>query len=310
MRTIAALIVLALAVSGPVGAQESSSQQVPSQQPTLDDPPATLDEVVVVGDRLEEIARQYVDSLAAPARRRGLARWDGEVCIGVVNFRAEAAYPIIDRISEVARELEIDLGEPGCDPNLFIIGTTEGPQLATDLVRRHRRNFFRYGFTSSNRGSGSLARFQTSDEPVRWWHVSLPIVAQTGQAAIRLPGQDAATSTCRTRSGSWAANCDAVYDRLVGLIVIVDVDGLGDVSLPQLADYLTLVALAQVEPDADHTAVDTVLNLFRPDAAAGGLTAWDRTYLRALYSGDVEHLSRQEQASRIVATVEQDRVSD
>lgn len=313
MRAVLATLALVLAVGGPAVAQEASSPgevQAPAPEPARDHPTVTLDEVVVVGNRLDEIARQYVDSLAAPARRRGLARWEGRVCIGSVNFRTEVAHFIIDRISDVARELEVELGEPGCRPNLFIIGTTDAPQLARDLVRRHRRNFFRLGFSSSNRGNSSLERFQVSEAPVRWWHVSLPIVTQTGQAAVRLPGEPPAPGVCRTRSGSWAANCDAVYDRLLGLITIVDVDGLGDVSLAQLADYLALVALAQVEPDSDHTGVDTVLNLFEPDAAVGGLTEWDRIYLRALYSGDIEHISRREQAARIVTTLEEIRASE
>ena len=304
MRALLAVVVLVLAGGGAAVAQESPPAAGAPERGPQDVPTVTLDEVVVTGNRLEEIARQYVESLAAPARRRGLARWEGEVCIGTVNFRPAVAHFIIDRVSDVARELDVDLGEPGCKPNLFIIGATDGPQLAKDLVRRHRRNFFRLGFTSSNRGTGSLERFQTTEAPVRWWHVSLPIVADTGQAAIRLPGEGPAPGVCRSRFGSWAANCDDVYDRLVGLITIIDVDGLGDVSLAQLADYLALVALAQVEPDADHTAVDTVLNLFEPDAAVEGLTAWDMTYLRALYSGDVEHITPREPAARILTALE------
>ena len=67
--------------------------------------PTRVDDVVVEGRPLESVARSFVEEVSAPARTRGLARWDGVVCIGVVNFEAEAAHLIIDRMSDVARDL-------------------------------------------------------------------------------------------------------------------------------------------------------------------------------------------------------------
>lgn len=305
------LMALGLGV-GTAVAQTAPNQTAPTQAPRAqaataspddspqDPPPTTVDDVVVVGGALEAQAEEFVSRLAAPARRRGLARWEGEVCLGVVNFRAEVAHLIIDRITDVARELEMELGEPGCEPNVVIAGTTDAPRLARDMVGRYRSNFFRYGYTSSNRGSAALQAFQTSDAPVRWWHVSLPIVVETGAAAIRLPGRDPVEAKCRTRSGYWARNCDEVTDRIMRMITIVDIDGLESVNLAQLADYLTLIALAQIEPDADYSGFDTVLNLFDPAIEVSGLTEWDMIYLRALYSGEAEHLTPDEQARRML----------
>lgn len=307
MRAVLFIALFTFGLGGPAAAQVPLP---PNDVQTPDVPPTTLDDVLVAGDRLEELARKYVESLAAPARRRGLARWDGEVCLGVVNFQSQVAHLIIDRISDVSRELEIELGEPGCEPNLIIVGTTDGPQLARDMVRRHRSSFFRYGYTTSNRGSAALQVFQTSDAPVRWWHVSLPIVVITGQAAIRLPGSEPVDNPCRTRSGYWAKNCDEVTDRIMGMITIVDIDEFENVSLVQLADYLTLIALAQVAPDADYSLFDTVLNLFDPVMDVPGLTNWDMIYLRALYSEDAEHLSSGEQAIRMLPELRETRASD
>lgn len=283
----------------------ASSDDTPQEPPV-----ATVDDVLVVGGALEKLAENFVTSLAAPARRRGLARWEGEVCLGVVNFRAGVAHLIIDRITDVARELEMELGEPGCEPNVVIAGTTDASRLARDMVGRYRSNFFRYGYTSSNRGSAALEAFQTSDAPVRWWHVSLPIVVETGAAAIRLPGRGPVEAHCRTRSGYWARNCDEVTDRIMRMITIVDIDGLENVNLAELADYLALITLAQVEPDADYSGFDTVLNLFDPAIAVSGLTDWDMIYLRALYSGEAEHLTAAEQADRMVSELREPPARD
>ncbi|MCS6624771.1 hypothetical protein N0B44_17790 [Roseibacterium beibuensis] len=285
--------------AGTALAQDPSAPPSPDEAPQ--DPPAvTVDDVVVVGGALETLAEDFATNLAAPARRRGLARWEGRVCLGVVNFRLEVAQSIADRISDVARGLAVRLSEPGCEPNLLIVGTTDGAGLAETMVRRYRSEFFRFGFTSSNRGSAALEAFQTSDAPVRWWHVSLPVVRRTGRPAIRLPGKRPASNPCRTRSGSWAGHCDAVTDQLIKMMVIVDIDALEGANLSQLADYLALIALAQVEPDADYSRFETVLNLFEPNTTVSGLTEWDHIYLRALYSGRPEHLTVGEQARRMV----------
>ncbi len=285
MRAVLATAVFAIVLGGPAAAQEPSAPveaQAAEPAPPGTPDPDTLDDVVVVGGELEALAREFVASLSAPGHRRGLARWDGEVCLGILNFRSQAAYLISDRISDVARELEIRLGEPGCEPNLLIFGTTDGPGMARAMASRYRSSVFRYGFSSSNRGNTALEIFQTSDAPVRWWHISLPVVTRTGQPAIRLPGKEPVPARCRTRNGFWMANCDEVTDRIIRMIAIVDIDEFENVSFDQLADYLTLIALAQIEPEADHAAFDTVLNLFNPAAAVSGLTDWDMIYLRAL----------------------------
>lgn len=299
------LMALGLGV-GSAAAQSAPVQSAPASPdvPPQDPPPTTVDDVVVVGGELAQRTEEFVNRMAAPARRRGLARWEGEVCLGVVNFKTEVAHLIIDRITEVARELEIDLGEPGCDPNVVIAGTTDAPVLARDMVRRYRSNFFRYGYTSSNRGGAALEVFQTSAEPVRWWHVSLPIVTSTGAPAIRLPGKGSVSAPCRSRAGFWVRNCDEVTDRLMRMITIVDIDGLESVNLAQLADYLTLISLAQIEPESDYSGYDTVLNLFEPGVPVSGLTDWDMVYLRALYSGEAENLTAGEQADRMLSELQ------
>ena len=125
------------------------AQDTPSD-PIL--PETRVDDIIVDGRPLEVIAEEFVTTISAPPRRRGLARWSDTVCIGVVNFRNDIAHLIIDRISEVAESLDIRLGEPGCEPNLVIAGTDDASALAEEMVRRYRRPFFRYGYTRSNRG--------------------------------------------------------------------------------------------------------------------------------------------------------------
>lgn len=46
-------------------------------------------DIVVVGERLEQVTREYVTALAAPSVREDqLARWDERVCVGVAGLSA------------------------------------------------------------------------------------------------------------------------------------------------------------------------------------------------------------------------------
>jgi hypothetical protein len=75
---------------------------------------------------------------------------------------------------------------------------------------------------------------------------------------------------------------------LQNVIIVVDSTKLNGTTWQQLADYLSVVSLAQVDPDASPAAYDSILNLFSNPAAYSGLTDWDRSYVRALYEFDQE----------------------
>lgn len=261
----------------------ASPQSAPAQNASSpQDPPeavATLDEVVVEGRALEEMVREFVGEVGAPAGRRGLARWHDRLCVGVVNVRRDLGQAVADRVSQVALDLGVDIGEPGCKANVFIVFTADGAALADAMVEESRRAF-RIGVGGMDRGGGALEEFRTVDRPVRWWHVSLPVNADTGQRAIRLPGDEAPP-----RINVFAASrmSTQIRDDLKKTMIIVDVDRLGEVNLAQLADYLAFVALVQVEPDAETAAWDTILNLFDNPAGVDGLTEWDVSYLTSLY---------------------------
>lgn len=251
-------------------------------------PETSVGEIVVEGRRLEDLARTFVGEVGAPARSRGLARWRRGVCVGVANLDREPAQYLIDRISDMAGELGLRIGDPGCRATALIIFAADGAGTARGLVEADRRTFYT-GSGATDRGLDALEAFQTSDAPVRWWHVSVPTDVDTGLRAIRLPGDEASNpltgepnapvvrtfNASRIRSGT--------QDDLNKVIIIVDVDQLAGTTFEQLAAYVTMLTLAQVDPDGDTMAFDTILNLFEDPAAPPGLTDWDLTYLHALY---------------------------
>lgn len=241
--------------------------------------PVTVDDVTVEARPLDEFVRDFVAETGAPARGRGLARWQGRICVGVVNLESGLAQAIADRVSQVGLGLGLDVAEPGCRANIFIVFTADSDGLTAQLVETYP-DAFHVGVGGIDRGRTALAAFTTSDQPVRWWHRSLPVVIDTGAPAIRLPGESDPPMIAVFAASRLTT---PIRDDLKRAMVIVDVDRLGQVNLAQLADYLAFVSLVQVDPDAELGAYDTVLNLFHDPAGVDGLTEWDESYLLALY---------------------------
>lgn len=281
----------------------ASPQSAPAAQsaPASQDP-VRLEDVVVDARRLEDTTEAYVDEVAAPARRRGLARWKEGMCVGVANLENETAQYLADRVSDVARSLGLRAHEPDCHPSVLIVATSDGPSFTEQFVAMRPR-LFRVGGAGMDRGSAELRDFITEERPVRWWHVSLPVDSETGESVVRAPGQVAGSGAANGSEGSSSAQeyapqtrvhspsrlNDQTEDILKRVFIIVDVDRLDGASLQQLGDYVAMIAMAQVDPDADTGRFDTILNLFDdPETAPTGLTGWDRAYLEGLYDPQSE----------------------
>ncbi|NJC42593.1 hypothetical protein GGQ87_002888 [Brevundimonas alba] len=266
------------------GAGSAWAQTPPAGVPPQDPPTTTVEDVIVSGETLEERASTFVDEVAQPVRQRGLARWSEPACFGVVNFQGDAARQIADQLVARADELGLPAGELDCEPNVFIIGAVDAPAVARAWVERSPE-VFRPRYSGGAAGRHVLDDFTTSDAAVRWWHLSVPIdydiVTQEIQPAVRMPGRAAPIINVYSKS----QQASRVRDDLQKVMVLVDVEKLGTVTTEQLCDYLLMVAYAQIDPEGETAAYDTILNLFE-DPSVPGLTTWDRSYLTSLYDYD------------------------
>ncbi|WP_313445838.1 hypothetical protein [Brevundimonas sp.] len=286
-------------------------QSAPATEPQS----ATLPDVEVTGVPERDAVQGFVGRVAAPATGRGLARWRGPICPATVNLRAEAAQPILDRVSDISAELHLRPGQPGCDPNLVIIFTNDGSALAQKMVENDAR-LFRVGVSGFDRGQAPLQAFRTSEKPVRWWSLSMP-VDKFGSRAVRVPGDQPRfiSPDIAEAAGCGGYDCpiafapiveattgsrltDQTVDALYKVIVIVDLSKTGSVSAGQLGDYIAMISLAQIDVAAETSSYETVLNLF--DDAGPGMTDWDRAYLHSLYSQYASPRSANAQAGLIV----------
>lgn len=266
---------------------DPSAQHAPSEAVDVDD-------VIVNGQSIRRNAESFVSAVAAPPIGRKAATWKDRVCVGAIGFAPEPATAIVDRILDWSHSFGLRVGASGCTPNVFVVATDNGAQTAKDLVRM-RPDTFDIGASSSDRGGVALRAFQDSASPVRWWHTSLPTNADTGRPIVRLRNQPpfAPMNLEITRPsdlGDYGRTMmssrlyDNSEDKIISVVIIVDVSAIHDVNITQLSDYLAMVALAQVAPSTSP-AVPSILNLFsaqgEPQAT---LSPWDRAYLETLYS--------------------------
>lgn len=301
-------MILALALSSALlttAAAPPAPPQVSASAPTLiqapqTDPEAAVDlsDVTVSGRRLEQAAQDFVQDIGAPARGRGLARWRDRICIGVVNMRRDAAQQIVDRVSEVALDLGLRPGEPGCNANTTIIAVKDADSFTRQFVEARPRLFL-VGGTGMDRGPKALERFKTSGKPVRWWAVSAPVDSHTGDIAIRLP--DEAPPTVTSFNASRLST--QIVDDTMRVVIVVDADKIAGISVAQLSDYLAMVVLAQIDPEADSSGYNSVLNLFGEPEQTRGLTDWDGAYLQGLYAADRTRVHQAGNRNQIVSTM-------
>jgi len=300
LRALALFAYLSLTCTVPAFAQQAAPDQA-------------APDIVVEGSRLDEMVRSFVtDVAAAPISERQIARWDQAICPLVVGLPARQAQYIADRIAQRAHFLGLRTRSSGCHANILILVTPDANQLAETLVRTNRDYtgyFVSNGLNSL--GREGLARFVSSAAPVRWWHVNQtvtidgqPLGADVGAPAIRTT-----TPLSRLRR--------TTRQDLAHAIIIVDARQANGVSMQALADYLAMVALAQINEGGKVENAPTILSLF-DDRESGltppaALTIWDLAYLDGLYhaqrAAPNELWQRRDISSRMIQTMTPQRES-
>ncbi|SPU52523.1 Uncharacterised protein [Brevundimonas vesicularis] len=250
-------------------------------QSSSDASPVVLPDIVVQSTPVETQAKAFVAAVSAPFPQATLARWNQAICPAVVNLERGLSSIISDRVRDEARSLRVRVGDGACRANVIIVATDAADLTAQGLVRDDFRSFHP-GDSGTDLGRSALRRFQNSDAAVRWWHVAMPVSDDTGKLAIALDGEAPPVVADRVVT---RLRANIRYD-MAWVIIVIDVTKTAQVPASSLADYIAMVALAQIDPQADFTAHDTVLNLFAPGAALHGMTEWDHSYLSALYDAD------------------------
>lgn len=210
----------------------------------------------------------------------GLARMESSVCFRVHGAPADMAQYLQQHMASTAAATGLAVQQGACVPNVDIVFTNDARATALQLVQQQPQRMRPFGnAVGTTQGAQALGEFTRLDTPVRWWQTTVQVDANGAVATDLLQANNVAAVAA---AGSHLTQ--GVRDRLLGSLILVEIGRLGDASWDQLADYLTMVALVQVNPHAQLAGYDSILNLFESASPPAGLTALDAAYLSSLYS--------------------------
>jgi hypothetical protein len=284
-KFVSRMIAVAVAASASAGgAVAAPPAEPPASIAAAAQPPTPIADVVVVGRRPVpapslKTVDAFVSSISVMTAADQLARWrrggptssknltadqseGGErgVCPIVIGLPVPYADFIVSRVREVASAVGAPVDRPQCRGfNLEVLFPTEPAAFHRELAARTPGLFgFRYH-------AALVADLKAPETPIHAWYATR--VSATGNPFSRVS----------------AAHVSAIANALV----IVDAGSTQTVNMGQLSDYIAVVGLGAVKPDAAPKGAATILNLFHDlDAGrvpAAGLTPWDMAYLKALY---------------------------
>ena len=295
--------------AGRAGAEQAPAGSATTSSASNSEP---LPEVTVTARRieLEKRVSKFVYQIAATENgAEGLARWQvPAVCPLVSGLPRKDGEFILERLSEIAQMAGVPLADKeNCRPNLYVLVTGQPEELLRGMEQRNRG--FTFGYDASTYPPTETAatvvdEFIKTPRPVRVWYNSTekdiwgnpPAYCKFDSILVRCsPGL--AGGSHIVLSAIWAIST---------AFVIVDQHRLHEVRLGQLADYVAMAGFAKLKPGAHLDDAPTILKLF--DGAAGaapsGMTLWDQTFLKSLYSTEqITKMQRSQIARSMVRTL-------
>lgn len=229
--------------------------------------------ITITGKKLKEALRGFVDAVTQIGPTDQLAHWDREICPRIVGLDQTQTEYVFQRLMQIAREVKLKTSRRGCSTMLTIAVTRDAPTIArviaedypTDNI--HIRNWMR--------------KFLAAPGPIRWISLADECGGGCGLPNTRLS--------------------KATRPRLQAMIILVDSTRLQGVTIGQLADYISLVALTNPPVDAPQDR-RSILGLFsgsNRDEAAPELTNVDLSLLVSLYGIGEEYGADQQRGSMV-----------
>jgi hypothetical protein len=250
----------------------------------------SIDSITVEAQRdrakLEREVNAFVSGAIVQPRRydESLWRWKDKVCPLVAGLNKEQGEFVLARLSQIAKTAGAPLGSETCKPNLYVIVTPDPELLLKQWWGRDVDLF-------AGEAGQTVKRFLETPRPIRVWY-SASTVGADGQFFIGL--LDATSIRAKPFGENYFRVPPDAATRLkltatrniFSVIVVVDSTKIGNINSGQLADYIGVVGLAQINVDQKPGDAPTILRLFESpkEPQPTEMTVWDKALLHALYS--------------------------
>ena len=247
---------------GPVQAQTKQTE-----------PPATVDSVTVRATNRKDLL-EFVRATSALSSDGQVSRRPNRLCPLVSGASVEVNTYVTARIREVGAQVGVQFEKKACRPNLLVLFSRE-PQVMLQKARDRRKIHFEPATPAQ------IQRFMANSRPVRWWN-SVVVIPSWGSASV-VGDPDGPPEIKSPGSRMKQPTRSAIR----GSLIVVDAGQTDGVEVGAITDYIALVSLTDIKPEADLTGYNSILNLFAPGPSGGAakrLTAFDLAYLRGVYS--------------------------
>ncbi|WP_260928700.1 hypothetical protein [Novosphingobium sp. 9] len=265
-------------------------------------PPAISDsDIVVTGGAYPDRDRIVSLSHAVTAKadyRDPLARFADPVCFLSAGLPQDMLVTIANRMVDDAGDAGIALAGKDCQPNVAVLFVDHG---AIDLqgLRLHDNRLF------GNLKPEDIRAIIREPGPVHTWWIT-QVRSSDGKPLQPGSATGPAMLSIQTNSRLRAETKREVQYA----VILIDREALVGLGTDQIADYAAMRVLGGARPPI--SAQDgTILTLFQPGATPpGAMTAFDRSYLKAFYSGAAD-LKAASKTNQIATSIERDaRKSD
>jgi hypothetical protein len=310
------MAVLALVLASPAARAQTAA--APARPAASDTSGNGVENVTVEGEKPSQIAiiHNFVSTFSVTSATAGvITRWHAAICPTVVGLTPQFNDVVLQDLRKVAGLVGAAVKPDACRPNIIITFTGEPEAL---LTAAKERNPYILG-TGASRNS-------TMTYPVQAWYGTATVdlrgnvftdsddIGMTnppGKGFNTLPMAGVGGVPTVAREGSLIR--DGMGSTFSTVFIVVDLKKVGTAPLNAIADYVTMLALAQTDSYDRCEPLPSISNLMAEGCSADkkvtAITPSDIAFLRGVYKTDIGASSLQQQANinaEMAATVPAD----
>lgn len=279
LASLASLFVTAAAPLGAGPAQDRTASPEASQ---------TADDIVVTGQR-----RRYSEAVADVRRitkspEDVFARFEQPICPLALGVSATFARAIERRIAKVAEAVGVQAAGAGCRANLTLVVADDGAG-AIQAIQKKRPNLL------MSLTGAELHQLKSGKGPVWSWY-DYDQKRRDGGSVEHIsfldgsPPRPVSPHAYIVRNAELSRLTAPIRLDMMLAFVVVDSRSVEGLTVRQLADSAAMMGLSMIRyqavPQLAHVSVLQLFGDRSSRARIDGLTAFDRAYLSALYSGE------------------------
>jgi hypothetical protein len=266
-------------------------------------------------------AAEFVKAYGAATSFHTIGRWASPLCINVIGLSAQQGAAVRARVAEVADGVGLTVLGADCQGYNIEIAFTNDPQGLLDNAKKHSKVDPLGDRTSETRDVNTVTL------PIQAWYVTNGVVYArndaTGASSLKVdvvyqpagmppagapqgvppsaafnpsPGGPPSEPFPNSGGGVYSGEGPRAF---LNVLVIVDSRRVGNVELGVLADYASMLAIAQPRALGQCNSLPSITDLFAScpgRAAPNGLTPADGAYLTALYTAGGAVLGESQQS--------------